>query len=340
MRAVTVNPEAKTVTAQGGCIWEDVDAAAGTYGLTTVGGTVKPHRRRWPHSRRGLWLALRPIITTSASEKHNLFWAIRGVATSFTFRAHEQKDPVFAGTMTFTPHKIPAAVALANRLAEAGSGQAGFVLGFAVAPPPVSQPTLMSVIFHNGPQAEAEAFFKPLFDLEPVMNTTAMIPYPHLNAMLNPPSSLPVRAEFMLTLFDNFAGFVREVPDASGSLLLFEFFNQDKICQTSNRAMAFANRDFYGNVMAGPKWHDEANDGRCRQWARDVTDLLRREMEAVKIAGQVKVGNGRRGPVFGEKGLDDLWSELCNERLVELKWKYDPKNLFSKGLLLAPQKDA
>lgn len=102
----------------------------------------------------------------------------------------------------------------------------------------------------------------------------------------------------MLTLFDNFAGFVREVPDASGSLLLFEFFNQDKICQTSNRAMAFANRDFYGNVMAGPKWHDEANDGRCRQWARDVTDLLRREMEAVKIAGQVKVGNGRRGPVW------------------------------------------
>ncbi|KAI4148884.1 MAG: hypothetical protein LQ341_001456 [Variospora aurantia] len=204
-------------------------------------------------------LANGQIITTSASEKPDFFWAIRGagqsfgVATSFTFRAHEQKDPVFASTMTFTPDKIPAAVALANRFVEAGSGKAGFVLGFAVAPPPFSQPTLMSVIFHNAPQAEAEAFFNPLFDLEPVMNTTAMITYPRLNAMLNPVAGPggrkftkgasfipPVRADFMLSLFDNFTGFVREVPDASGSLLLVEFFNQDKICQTSNRATAFS----------------------------------------------------------------------------------------------------
>ncbi|KAL8982837.1 MAG: hypothetical protein Q9177_005155 [Variospora cf. flavescens] len=301
MRAVTVDPEAKTVTAQGGCIWEDVDATAGTYGLVTVGGTVK-HTGiggltlgggyGWLSGQYGLTidqllsvemvLANGQIITTSASEKPDLFWAIRGagqsfgVAPSFTFRAHEQKDPVFASTMTFTPDKIPAAVALANRRS-----------------------------------SEAEAFFNPLFDLEPVMNTTAMITYPRLNAMLNPVAGPggrkftkgasfipPVRADFMLSLFDNFTGFVREVPDASGSLLLVEFFNQDKICQTSNRATAFAYRDFYGNVMAGPKWHDEANDGRCRQWARDVTDLLRREMEAAKIARQVKAGNGRRGPVW------------------------------------------
>jgi FAD/FMN-containing dehydrogenase len=40
MRKVTVNPEAKTVTAEGGCIWENVDVEAAKHGLATVGGTV------------------------------------------------------------------------------------------------------------------------------------------------------------------------------------------------------------------------------------------------------------------------------------------------------------
>ncbi|EOD45898.1 putative 6-hydroxy-d-nicotine oxidase protein [Neofusicoccum parvum UCRNP2] len=40
MRAVAVDPAARTITAQGGCIWRDVDEAAGAHGLATVGGTV------------------------------------------------------------------------------------------------------------------------------------------------------------------------------------------------------------------------------------------------------------------------------------------------------------
>ncbi|KAJ9654166.1 hypothetical protein H2201_009038, partial [Coniosporium apollinis] len=37
MRKVTVDPEAKTITAEGGCTWEDVDVEAAKYGLATVG---------------------------------------------------------------------------------------------------------------------------------------------------------------------------------------------------------------------------------------------------------------------------------------------------------------
>jgi FAD/FMN-containing dehydrogenase len=40
MRNVTVDPEAKTIVAEGGTLWEDVDVAAAKYGLATVGGTV------------------------------------------------------------------------------------------------------------------------------------------------------------------------------------------------------------------------------------------------------------------------------------------------------------
>lgn len=40
LREVTVNEAEKTVDAGGGCVWKDVDEAAGKYGLAAVGGTI------------------------------------------------------------------------------------------------------------------------------------------------------------------------------------------------------------------------------------------------------------------------------------------------------------
>lgn len=40
MRKVTVDTATKTIKAEGGTIWEDVDVEAAKYGLATVGGTV------------------------------------------------------------------------------------------------------------------------------------------------------------------------------------------------------------------------------------------------------------------------------------------------------------
>jgi FAD/FMN-containing dehydrogenase len=40
MRKVTVDADAKTIKAEGGTIWEDVDVEAAKFGLATVGGTV------------------------------------------------------------------------------------------------------------------------------------------------------------------------------------------------------------------------------------------------------------------------------------------------------------
>jgi len=40
MRKVTVDPKAKTIKAEGGTLWVDVDVEAAKYGLATVGRTV------------------------------------------------------------------------------------------------------------------------------------------------------------------------------------------------------------------------------------------------------------------------------------------------------------
>ncbi len=120
MRHVSVDPETKIITAQGGCIWADVDNAAADHDLAAVGGTVN-HTGIGDLTLGGGYGYLTPahgmvvdnllsvqlvladgsIVTASQSENTDLFWASRGagigfgVATSFVYQAYEQKEPVW-----------------------------------------------------------------------------------------------------------------------------------------------------------------------------------------------------------------------------------------------------
>ena len=40
MNRVTVDAEARTILAEGGCLWQEVDEEAAKFGLAAVGGTV------------------------------------------------------------------------------------------------------------------------------------------------------------------------------------------------------------------------------------------------------------------------------------------------------------
>ena len=102
MRKVEIDPLTKTAKVQGGCIWQDVDDAAGDYGLAMVGGTVN-HTGvggltlgggyGWLSGRYGLTidsllqvqivLADGSIKTASKDENPDLFWAVRGAGHAF-----------------------------------------------------------------------------------------------------------------------------------------------------------------------------------------------------------------------------------------------------------------
>lgn len=405
MRQVTVDPSAMTITAQGGCLWIDVDEAAGKYGLATVGGTVN-HTGiggltlgggyGWLSGYHGLAidnllsvrmvLADGSLVTASDAENPDLFWAVRGagqsfgVTVEFTYRAHEHKDPVWAGQLAFTPDKIPRVLEFMNHLIDVSNGECGAIIGFAVAPPPISLPVLIAAIFYDGPAEKAKDFYAPILALNPVLDTTGVMPYSSVNGILlnaathggrksskGATFAHPLHPDFFQTLFQKYCAFVTELPDANGSIFLFEFLSTRKICETSNRAMAFANRDHYSNSMLGPKWHDPANDGRIRQWAREMAATFVGEKERMKREGLVKPemeGVGEYGNYDGELPLQswEMWSQGKSvltgtiavgfqekaeniygknyERLLELKRKFDPKNAFRKGHLLAPQMDA
>ncbi|MGA9347135.1 MAG: FAD-binding oxidoreductase [Nocardioidaceae bacterium] len=117
MRNVTVDADEHTVRVEGGCTWNDVDAATVPFGMATpsgflsstgvggltLGGGIGYLTRRFGLTIDNLLaadvvLADGRLVTTSASSHPDLFWALRGgggnfgVVTAFTFRCHDIGD--------------------------------------------------------------------------------------------------------------------------------------------------------------------------------------------------------------------------------------------------------
>ena len=122
MKAVRVDPAAKTAVAEAGAKWQDLDRETQAHGLATTGGTVGDTGIAgltlgggfgWLEGRFGMTvdnllaadvvLASGKLVRASATEHPDLFWALRGgggnfgIVTSFTYRLHEVGPLVIGG---------------------------------------------------------------------------------------------------------------------------------------------------------------------------------------------------------------------------------------------------
>ena len=113
MKGIRVDPARRTVWAQGGVTWKELNRAAAGHGLATTGGVVSSTGiagltlgggEGWLMGKYGLTIdnllavevvtADGQVVTASAEHNPDLFWALRGgggnfgVATSFEYRAH------------------------------------------------------------------------------------------------------------------------------------------------------------------------------------------------------------------------------------------------------------
>lgn len=307
MREVTVDPLKKTITAQGGTIWEDVDFAGAKYGLATVGGTVN-HTGvggltlgggyGWLTGRYGLTidnliaieavLADGSIVNASAMENEDLFWALRGagqsfgVAVSFTFQAYEQREPVWGGLLVFKPDALEKVLEFANKLVQETNGESGMVVGFG-APAPSRKPAVLCIVFYDGPEDKARMYYASLLEQGPILDKATERPYREINSMLNTVSTYgdrktqkgsafvaPISLAQAKGIFDDYQDFITKVPDAIKTIVLMEFFSQKKVNEVAQTAMSFANRGWHYNILFSTRWISEEYDSICREWTRNM----------------------------------------------------------------------
>jgi FAD/FMN-containing dehydrogenase len=365
MRGIHVDPAKRTVRVEGGALWADVDHATHPFGLavpcgfissTGVGGLTLGGGMGYLTREYGLTidnllsadvvLADGSVVTADETKNTDLFWALRGgggnfgVVTSFEFRAHPVRT-VYAGP-TFWPLEEATEVMRAYRKFILGAPEYvnGFFAFLTIPPAPMFPEHLhlkkvCGVMWVcTGPAARAEAATKPMRSVgKPLLDHQAETPLPAVNSLfdgLYPPGlQWYWRADFVKELSD--AAIARHAEHGAALPTMHSTMHLYPIDGAAHRVgkndTAFSYRDAnWAEVIVGVD-PDPANGARITKWCKDYFDALH-----PYSAGGAYVN------FMMEEGQERVRASYRDnyDRLVEIKSKYDPKNLFRVNQNLRP----
>jgi FAD/FMN-containing dehydrogenase len=365
MRDVTVDPQSGTARAQGGATWGIFNDATHAHGLATTGGIVSTTGIGGltlgggiGYLTRGVGLSCDNLISAevvtadgrsiTASEKENedLFWAIRGgggnfgVVTSFEYRLHPIRE-IYGGPMFFELDQARNLLEFYRDYIKDAPEEMGGFPAFQIAPPLPFIPEdrhgdkfAIFVACWAGPVDQGERALAPLHDVAPVVaEHVGPMPYPALNSAfdaLYPPGLQHYwKANFVTELTDEaIAAHVdhgSQVPVLQSTVHIYPV---NGAChRVAPDATAFAYREAnFATVIAG-MWPDAAQNEDNINWVRDYYETTAPLSEE---GGYINFMSG--------DDQDRIRSNYKGnyERLVEVKRKYDPDNMFRLNQNIKP----
>ena len=367
MHAVDVDPEARVVVCEAGANWGQFDAATTEHGLMVTGG-------RYPgtgvaglalgsgsgHFERKSGLtcdsliscevvtADGDVVTASGDENADLFWGLRGgsgnfgIVTRFEFRAHEIPPLLYAGMLMY-PHPVAADVLAHLRDYMAGApdevcAAPAFVSApdeEFVPPPARGKPALGVILGYAGDPEEGREILAPLVEYgPPAVAMMDDMPYTAVQRILEPMVPEGVRnywtADFYSDLPDEAIAILADrtsrVPSPITQIIVIP--GGGAIRRVPDDAMAFSGRDADWNIHFLSLWSDPADDERNIEWTRELSQAMkpyttgRAYLNFLGDEGQARVR-----AAFGPEKY---------ERLVALKDKWDPENVFRLNQNIQP----
>jgi FAD/FMN-containing dehydrogenase len=367
LRGVHVDPEARTATVQPGCLLGDVDRETQLHGLATplgfmsevgvagltLGGGLGYLTRRFGWTVDNLLEA--DVVTAdgelrraSREQEPDLFWAIRGaghnfgVVTSFTFRLHPVGPMVYGGLIAW-PFERAAEIQAAYREITTNAPRelaAWMILIRAPDAPfvPAEWQGELICAFAVCCSADADArdeVMAPIRDLgEPVLDLLEERPYAQVQSYLDDTEPKGDhyywKTGFVAEQTDEFQATLRElavecpVPHAQiGTLHVAGALNEQ-----AGDDGAVGNRHARWVCGLIGAWEpDEARDAEYQAWIRDSW----RRLEPFTSGNYINFQTADEG----EERIRASYGENY-ERLVELKRRYDPENVFRSNRNLAP----
>jgi FAD/FMN-containing dehydrogenase len=361
MNGVWVDPANKTVRVQGGATWGQVDREAQVFGLavpggvvstTGVGGLTLGGGIGWLHRKWGLScdnllaaqvvLATGELVTASADEHPDLFWAIRGgggnfgVVVDFTFRAHEV-GPEVALAAVF--HEAAAGAELMPQWRDlalrAGDDVTTRALYWSMPavedlPPPVQgQDVFIVAALHAGDEQEGRGIIDEFRNLgTPLFDMTDHIPtYRAFQAGFDPlVANLHSywKSTYLDELTDEAMAFIHEraMSRPDPATLIHVPIMGGATAAVPAEATAFGDRSAPFMLSFDGGTYDPGTFDEVRGWVRDSIEAARR------LAG---VG-GAYLNFSGDESTDQRVVEQQFggnlDRLRTIKQQYDPDNLF------------
>ncbi|MFI1996146.1 FAD-binding oxidoreductase [Actinoplanes sp. NPDC020271] len=367
MRGIRVDPGRRTVTAQAGCLWSDVDAETQAFGLAVTGGLISTtgiggftlgggigHLVR----RCGLTcdnLVGADVVTADgrylradADENPELLWALRGgggnfgAVTSFDFRLHEVGPTVFAG-LVFYHGEDAAQVLRGFREATAKApDELSMVVNLTTAPPVPflpeqvhGRPIAVVLGMWSGRAEDGDAATRPFRELAPVVTDLfGRMPYTGMQSMLD-----PLYPRGMSNYFRS--AFLPDLDEAAAGTILAGYARVPnavsevhvhhlggQMARMPADATAFAVRDQDYLLNVVARSAGGNDFPAVVEWARTITDGF---------------GPGSASYVnfTGEAAEDRVrasYPKDTYERLVAVKDQYDPTNLFRLNQNIRPSR--
>jgi len=363
IKFVRVDTSNNTVRVGGGNLWGEVDHATHPFGLAvpagiisttgvgglTLGGGVGHLSRKYGLTIDNLLeadmvLADGSIVTVNENQNKDLFWAIRGgggnfgIVTSFKFQAHPIKTVIGGPTLWPIEKTEEIMEWYHNFIHEVPDDLNGFIATMIIPGAPFPEhlhnKQFCGIVWcYTGDSNKFEELFEPVRAKNPLFEHVGEMPYPSIQTLfdgLMPPGMQWYwRADFFNELGEEVRAahlkYGSNIPTPLSQMHLYPLTGAAS--RVGNEDTPWAYRDAkYAGVIVGVDPNPE-NASKITDWCKSYWEALHPHSSG-----------GAYSNFMMDEGQDRIKASYKHNysRLVEIKQKYDPNNLFKVNQNIKP----
>jgi FAD/FMN-containing dehydrogenase len=357
MKSVRVDPVGRTARAEAGLTWGEYNRETQAFGLASTGGVVSTTGIAgltlggglgWLHGKHGLSCdnllsadiitADGRLLTVSGDQHPDLFWGLRGgggnfgVVTSFEYRVHPV-GPVLAGMVIHPMSRAKEVLRFYRDFCRSCPDE--MVAAAALMTSADGDPVAVIVAAYIGDLAAGEKAVTSLRKFgPPLVDTIAPTSYVALNTLFD--AAFPYggvqrywKSSFLKDLGDDVLDIMisRSAKFLSPMSNVLFFHLHGAATRVDRDATAFGLRDDQWDYDVISQWTDTAESAGHIQWTRDFWTVVEPFASGQVYVNHLDAEEGTRIRAAYTHGY---------ERLVTLKNKYDPTNLFRLNQNIRP----
>ncbi len=358
MKGVKIDVERKRAFVKPGATLGEFDEATQKHGLATpvginsitgISGLTLGGGMGWLTRKYGLAIdnlisvdvvtAKGEEIKASENENSDLFWAVRGgggnfgVVTQFEFKLHPVGPEVLAGLLVFPYEQAKKVLSQFLEFAKTAPEELNIWIVLRHAPPLPFLPenvhgkkVVVFAICYAGEIEEGEKIISPLRNFgDPYGEFIGGMPYVDWQKAFDPLLEPGFRnywkshnfIEISDDALDVMVEYAGKLPTQHCEIFLAQILGL--VNRIPSDATAYTNRDAKFVLNVHGRWDDAKDDEKCISWARDFFSASKPYASAGAYVNFMTEEEGDRvKSVYGKN----------YEKLVNIKNKYDPDNIF------------
>ena len=358
MKAISVDPDRRTASAEGGVTWGEYDRETQRHGLASPGGAISTTGIAgltlgggfgWLSRSYGLVcdsvvsaevvLASGTVLTASADENPDLFWGIRGgggnfgVVTRFQYRLQKVGD-LYAGLILHPRSEATEFLRMFAGFTTKAPDELSTMAAFLSTPD--GDPVVGVFCVYHGPAEEGERVLAPLRAFgSPLLDDIGPKPYTVVQQAFD--EGFPAgnrnywKSSYLSAISDScietLVKYANQAPSPM-CIVAMEHMLGGAVARVGADDTAFGSRTAQYNLLILGVSADPGLDVANKEWAQGAWEAIQPFSTGGVYVNYMDNDESER--------IREAYGSKHYSRLVELKKRYDPDNLFCLNQNIAP----